>query len=241
MSLAWKVTCETHTQKLVLIALADNANDQHVCWPSTIHLAKKCNLSQQGVIDQIEKLSTAGHVKVERARGRANRYIVLANHPTLLGAQELTPPNAVGHHHPTLLGAPPNAVGHNHKQPSLEPSNKKAKEFILKWQGAWFETYGIRCAVQKSEEAIVSALIASGFVEDELLKLARAAWKNKDFKEAFWCRRAVSITGFAKNLNEIQDEISRLNNPAALSKLAPNRNASTFNKPDEYRGFKQKA
>lgn len=132
MTQAWDTECSNHTTKLVLIALADNANDQGVCWPSVPTLAKKCGLTRQGVMAQIGKLEEAKLLTVERTNGRGNRYVLnpstrLTTHPST----RLTPPvNAVDAHPSTPLTGPVNAVDPNHKEPPLEPPRTGGK-FVL--------------------------------------------------------------------------------------------------------------
>ncbi len=78
----WKTPCESHAVKLLLIALADVANDEGFCWPGLNTLARKCDLSRQGVIDQIEKLEKSGFLIVNRQHGSTNQYqIVLEKLP----------------------------------------------------------------------------------------------------------------------------------------------------------------
>ena len=48
MNWAWRQAL-TPTLKLVLMALADAADDQGVCWPSVSTLAKKCTVSTRAV------------------------------------------------------------------------------------------------------------------------------------------------------------------------------------------------
>src|SRR5208282_3263960 len=74
MSRVWDIDCKTHTEKLVLLALSDNANDQGKCWPSLKHLAKKCCLSERGVILQIQKLESIGWLKMDKEHRKANIY-----------------------------------------------------------------------------------------------------------------------------------------------------------------------
>lgn len=135
MSRCWKIRCVSHTQKLVLIALADNANDQGICWPSIDYLAAKCDLSRQGVIDQISKLEEKGLLKVRKTSGRSNIYEVVATLPTGETGQphgrvnpvdestRLTSP-VVGfdHHQSTGLTFPVNGIDSNRKEPSGEAS-----------------------------------------------------------------------------------------------------------------------
>ena len=47
-------------RKLVLIKLADNANDLGECWPSYQHIADQCEISRRSVINHIKALESAG-------------------------------------------------------------------------------------------------------------------------------------------------------------------------------------
>lgn len=56
------------TPKLVLLSLADQANDKGICWPSQPHIAKRCSLSDRAVRVQLTFLEEA---KVIRRNVRA--------------------------------------------------------------------------------------------------------------------------------------------------------------------------
>ena len=116
--------------KLVLIALADNANDQCVCWPSIDYLAAKCDLSRQGVLNQIESLIGIGLLKVRKNDGKVNVYeLLVRNQSTPLTRQAPIPVNAVKNQS-TPLTTPVNPVDPNHKEPSLsKPSKKRTGRF----------------------------------------------------------------------------------------------------------------
>lgn len=80
--MAWvfaNVTDITPAQKLLLLAIADEANDQGVqAFPGMARLASKTNQSVGGVRGQIATLEEAGHLVVSRperqGRGHHNRY-----------------------------------------------------------------------------------------------------------------------------------------------------------------------
>jgi hypothetical protein len=83
MTLAWS-TSLAPSHKLVLMALADIANDDGVCWPSVRLLAKKCCLCEREVRRVIDQLKLGGLLRVEerfRADGSqtSNRYLVLSS------------------------------------------------------------------------------------------------------------------------------------------------------------------
>jgi DNA-binding transcriptional ArsR family regulator len=54
--------------RLVLLALADNANDAGRCWPGIEYLAGKCQVHRSTVMRQLEKLVDSGLVVVEERR-----------------------------------------------------------------------------------------------------------------------------------------------------------------------------
>lgn len=69
MSAVWDYPCESSTQKLVLLALADNANDEGVCWPALNTIAKKCDLDKSNVCRHTKRLVKLGLVSVELRNG----------------------------------------------------------------------------------------------------------------------------------------------------------------------------
>ena len=133
MTKVWDTKFGSHTQKLVLLALADNANDEGFCWPSVKTIAKKCELTEQGVRDQITIFVGAGLIEVEIGGGRrSNRYQfnlnlldeLLTGQPGLgVNGVEGCPQQGLGQGS-TALGAGVNPVGRNHKGNVKEPSSE---------------------------------------------------------------------------------------------------------------------
>lgn len=56
-------------RKLVLIKLADNANDHGECWPSHQHVADQCEISKTSVRNHIKKLEEMGLLRIEHREG----------------------------------------------------------------------------------------------------------------------------------------------------------------------------
>jgi len=52
-------------RKLVLIKLADNANDKGECWPSHQHIADQCEISKRSVINHINALVDMNLLRIE--------------------------------------------------------------------------------------------------------------------------------------------------------------------------------
>jgi hypothetical protein len=64
------------SQKIVLLALADCANDEGHCWPSMLSLARKCSKGQRTVQGVIKALVEAGHVTRRERAGHGCEYWV---------------------------------------------------------------------------------------------------------------------------------------------------------------------
>jgi hypothetical protein len=93
VSKVWKHSHAMYKERIMILALADCANDQGVCWPSVAHLAQKCRISESTAKRLIQKLVGRGELKIEKPRGtfgsvrRANTYRArLGNRRALLGA-----------------------------------------------------------------------------------------------------------------------------------------------------------
>lgn len=68
----------TTAEKLVLIILADYADDNGVCWPSMETIARKALVTERGARGIIRRLESAGYLETEVSKGRASsRYRVL--------------------------------------------------------------------------------------------------------------------------------------------------------------------
>lgn len=67
-------------RKMVLIKLADQANDDGVCWPSYESIARSCEISRRSVVTHIQWLEDNGFLRIERrynaaeSKNFSNRY-----------------------------------------------------------------------------------------------------------------------------------------------------------------------
>ena len=95
MNWAWRQAL-TSTLKLVLMALADAADDQVVCWPCVSTRAKKCSVSTRTIRRSLRILVDSGMLIAEARRRRdgsstSNRYRLL-----LAGGDNLSLPRDAG-------------------------------------------------------------------------------------------------------------------------------------------------
>jgi len=63
--------------KLVLLALADRANDSGVCWPSVPRLVSDVGADRKTILAAIKLFETEALVRVARSPGGGNRYYLL--------------------------------------------------------------------------------------------------------------------------------------------------------------------
>lgn len=72
---AWDVRVDNPTRKLVLVALADHANGDGVCWPSMQKIAALAECSVKSVQRHIDALEEMGVLtRTRRARNREGKY-----------------------------------------------------------------------------------------------------------------------------------------------------------------------
>lgn len=75
MAKCWPLEMPT-AQKFVLISLADQANDEGVCWPSVGSVIKRTGLSEASVRRAIKSLEKAELIRAEREPGKATTYTI---------------------------------------------------------------------------------------------------------------------------------------------------------------------
>ena len=67
-SWAWRQFVGDPAAKIVLLKLADVANDEGECWPSQRYLAEECEMSDRNVRFKIQKLEQLGLIQVKRTK-----------------------------------------------------------------------------------------------------------------------------------------------------------------------------
>jgi hypothetical protein len=150
MTLVWEVPL-ADSEKIVLLALADCANDEGHCWPSMATLAKKCSKSDRTVQACIQTLCSKGHLTRREVPGRGCNYTVHpivrlatpeAVSPRSSFAPEVSAPRKDCATPPKPVRATPEAASDkpskNHKEPSedssAEPTPLTKQEVIEAWQ-----------------------------------------------------------------------------------------------------------
>lgn len=76
MSQCWPLQGLSVTQKAVLISLADQANDDGVCWPAVGTIAARCCMSARAVRSAMDHLEAVGLLARDRRFNSSNVYSV---------------------------------------------------------------------------------------------------------------------------------------------------------------------
>lgn len=125
MAKAMSIKVGNPLRKLVLIKLADNANDEGECWPSYQHIADQCEVSRSTVKSHIRALEDMGLLKREfRRKGELNQSNVF--YLTLDNAQQI-PPESGGAGADLGGGAGAAPRTYHSFEPVKEPLERKKK------------------------------------------------------------------------------------------------------------------
>ena len=192
MSWAWSQKLEP-TKKLILMALADYADDDGVCWPSMNRLADKCNVSRRTILRNINVLKDDGilsssHRHREDGSMSSSRYVIHAETQCDTLRQNVTPP--------CDTGVTPPATPVSHHEPSLESPFRKERGRAGRIPENWLP----------SPDNILFA-INEGFQENQV---GRIADKFKDYWTAASGRNAAKKDWDATWRNWVRREAERV-------------------------------
>lgn len=114
------------TEKMVLLCLADYANDRGECWPAVETIAAKCSCTDRTVQKAIKALEERGALDINRVPGRPHKFRVVPR--STFTPEEYSPPkmSAKGvkdiHHRGEPRSPKPSK---NHHEPPVTPSGVK--------------------------------------------------------------------------------------------------------------------
>ena len=125
MSAAWELQGMNCGQKLVLLALCDNASDAGNCWPSIETIAGKCCMGVRTVHRHIADLTAAGHIEAIQRPGRTAMYTV---HPCQIGTPAKSAPLPKTTTTPANLATTPANLANAYiREPSREPPKEPSR------------------------------------------------------------------------------------------------------------------
>lgn len=114
MSDVWQNGPKDQSERFVLLALADYANDDGECWPSIAGICQKTCMTDRGVQKIIRRLEDGGWLSIEVGVGRKNCNVYTIKNPEPRSPRTTFTPNVVAE--------TPNVVPKNPEPRSPEPS-----------------------------------------------------------------------------------------------------------------------
>lgn len=134
MSAIWESGPARQSDRFVLLAIADYANDEGECWPSIGGICRKTCLSERGVQTVIRRLENDGWLSIDAGGGRKNCNLYTVKNPAPYAPRTICTPHMDAETpHMDAINPAPAAP-----EPSLtiiEPSvvKKDVREALCKW------------------------------------------------------------------------------------------------------------
>lgn len=150
MTIVWDMELP-HTEKLVMLALADNANDAGACWPSISTLAAKCCMDRATVIRRLHDLENRGLIVRSSDSGKTNSYQLHLSQPATSrnlplvaqsdGTSRSVRPVPVAACDPTRRSVRPRTIIEPSDEPSENRHVRNAREVPRGTSEDWEKTY----------------------------------------------------------------------------------------------------
>lgn len=119
MSQVWEDESLTGTEKLILLSLADHANDEGVCYPSIARLVRRTGFSERAIQGAIKRLCDGGRLEINPNAGPKGCNVFRIKPP-----QEMHP---AGDAPPQEMREPPQQVRQTPAGDAPEPSGTVIK------------------------------------------------------------------------------------------------------------------
>lgn len=208
---AMKTKVGNPLRKLVLIKLADNANDKGECWPSYQHIADQCEIGKSTVKKHIKQLEIMGLLRIENRKGPKGNSSNLYHLRVQGGSLDNTG-----------CGSPDSTRISNSFEPVIEPlvpaSQKRSKfkftDEDLRFAGEMFKRILVVTPSAKKPNlenwANTIRLMRESDNRDHTTMWAVFDWANRD---SFWCSNILSPDKLRKQFDKLQVKKNETNQP----------------------------
>ena len=169
---AWKQEVKP-SQKLILLSLADRANEESYCFPSVARLEKDTRLNRKTIMDSIKKLESEGLLLIEKQTGKGNKYRLIGVEDRHQTAEKPVPKTA-----PVPKVVPVPETGQPPVPKTGQGSTKNGtgtspKNGTLIYQSNLSTNQSIESSVYKSIDLLnlpneISAEVAKGFIDHRI-------------------------------------------------------------------------
>lgn len=219
MSRVWDESPRKGSALLLLLAIADFANENGEAWPSVDTLANKCRMSRRNVQTLATSLATDGDITIQENGGpRGCNIYRLAK----VGGANIAPAQS-GDASAKKRGAnqrrqtaqePSGAASDPAGTPAPAGAGRSASvhnQFIDEWCECYKAQFGTNYVVMGGADGKATRQLLTGakLPASDLIKVALAAWA-KHGKEFWTCEnKSRTIRDFAANWNRILAELER--------------------------------
>jgi DNA-binding transcriptional regulator YhcF (GntR family) len=170
MTWIWENSLEEGTNLLMLLAIADHANDDGVCWPSIERLAQRARVKERQAQYIIKNLEANGAIEVQRGVGRNNTslYFVKGAPDCTFSQKEKVQSSVKKVQSSALKGAV--AIAPEPLEPSIEPS-------VIPLRANNYRNQQFVSADSYTQEAVKAGLTPAQFVAIFNLLIDTAGWR----------------------------------------------------------------
>jgi Helix-turn-helix domain len=205
MTAVWETNIGPATKRLVLLALADSANDEGVCWPSVATIARKAGASRRRTEEVLSELAVDGLLDKTPRMNSSNLYQLNAS--ALMEAREIRAPREEGGVPPAKsAGAPAKSAGPPRENP--QPNRKRTPK-------------------ESEQEPNTPAAGAASVSYSEAFEAAWIAYGRKGAKRAAWLE-------WERSIKRATPEVIASAIPAYLASLSAPKYAKDFERYLKY-------
>lgn len=230
MSKVWDIDLGNPIRKLVMLKLADNANDHGVCWPSMSKIADQCNCSVRSVGRHIDDMASEGIITIKKEVGRHNTYVIQTSVIESLVTESCVANDRESCLPMTESPQPMTEMPTNHKEPSLEPSNNHQgniwPEFITKSEISEIKELKRKATKQKLTDRAqkllckeLEALHSTGYTMEQVLNTWAEFPHWKTFKADYLIGKQAPA-GQAKRIIEKREQTATEKTPEQKAKAS---------------------
>lgn len=224
MSRVWDESPRKGSALLLLLAIADFANEHGEAWPSVDTLANKCRMSRRNVQTLASELAKDGDITIDENAGPRGcniyRLSKIAGDEKFARAKNSARKTAEGDANQRIQSAhnpsgPASEPGGTPSAGAVEDSDLKKSEhqkLIDDWHECFEAAFGTRYVILGGADgkAAKQLLSATKLSSSEIIKVATAAWSKSD-RQAHWTcvEKSRTIRELAANWNRILAELDR--------------------------------
>lgn len=91
--------------------------------------------------------------------------------------------------------------------------------FTDNWCLEFQKSFGSPYKFEGAKDGLAAdSLLSTGICPEKIIEIAKKAWSNQS---AFWCKKAVSLSGFSSKFNEIRGEVGDLKAIKSEARMKP--------------------